>query len=30
MRVTPRALLRFLTSAAVLLLPGCVYSTCRF
>jgi hypothetical protein len=29
LRITPRSLLRFLTSAAVLLLPGCVVFTCR-
>ena len=29
MRISPRALLRFLMSAAVLLLPGCVVFTCR-
>jgi hypothetical protein len=29
MRIQPRTLLRFLMSAAVLLLPGCVVFTCR-
>lgn len=29
MRTSPRALLRYVLTAAVLLLPGCVVFTCR-